>query len=72
MLLQIFYISCPLNLLLSQNHLAGIIIIYRRLIQRRNNVVRVRVEPGSCDQICRKNDSSMPRKLQGTVCKDLL
>ena len=36
--------SCPLNLPLVQSHQAEIIIV-KRLIQGRNNVTRVRVEP---------------------------
>ena len=48
--------SCPLNLLLVQSHQAEIIIV-KRLIQGRNNVTRVRVEPRSCDQGRRKNDA---------------
>ena len=45
--------SCPLNLLLVRSHQAEIII--KRLIQGRNNVTRVRVEPRSFDQGRRKN-----------------
>ena len=41
--------SCPLNLLFVQSHRAQIIIV-KRLIQERNNVTRVRVEPKSFDQ----------------------
>ena len=48
--------SCPLNLLLVRSHQAEIIIV-KRLIQRRNNVTRVRVEPRSFDQGRRKNDA---------------
>ena len=48
--------SCPLNLLLVQSHQAEIIIV-KRLIQGRNNVTRVRVEPRSFDQGRRKNDA---------------
>ena len=48
--------SCPLNLLLVRNHQAEIIII-KRLIQGRNNVTRVRVEPRPFDQGRRKNDA---------------
>ena len=44
----IFLKSCPLNLLLVQSHQAEIIIV-KRLIQRRNNATRVRVEPISFD-----------------------
>ena len=36
--------SCPLNLLLVRSHLVEIIIV-KRLIQGRNNVIGVRVEP---------------------------
>ena len=41
--------SCPLNLLLVRSHRAEIIIV-KRLIQRRNNVTRVRVKPRPFDQ----------------------
>ena len=47
--------SCPLNLLLVRSYQAEIIIV-KRLIQGRNNVTRVRVEPRSFDQGRRKND----------------
>ena len=47
--------SCPLNLLLARSHQAEIII--KRLIQGRNNVTRVRVEPRSFDQGRRNNDN---------------
>ena len=47
--------SCPLNLLLVRSHQAEMIII-KRLIQACDNVTsRVRVEPKTCDQVCRKN-----------------
>ena len=48
--------SCPLNLLLVLSHQAKIIIV-KRLIQGRNNVTRVRVEPRLFDQCRRKNDA---------------
>ena len=48
--------SCPLNLLLVRSHQAEIIIV-KRLIQGRNNVTRVRVEPRSYDKGRRKNDA---------------
>ena len=48
--------SCPLNLLLVRSHQAEIIIV-KRLIQGRNNVTRVRVEPRPFDQGRRKNDA---------------
>ena len=48
--------SCPLNLLLVWSHQAEIIIV-KCLIQGRNNVTRVRVEPRSFDQGRRKNDA---------------
>ena len=48
---------CPLNLLLVRSHQAEVIIV-KRLIQRRNYVIRVRVEPISSDQGRRKNDAS--------------
>ena len=47
---------CPLDLLLVRSHQAEIIIV-KRLIQGRNNVIRVRVEPRSFDQGRRKNDA---------------
>ena len=47
---------CPLNLLLVRSHQAEIIIV-KRLIQGRNSVTRVRVEPRSFDQDRRKNDA---------------
>ena len=46
--------SCQLNLLLVRSHQAEIIIV-KRLIQGRNSVTRVRVEPRSFDQGRRKN-----------------
>ena len=48
--------SCPLNLLLVRSHQAEIIIV-KHLIQGRNSMTRVRVEPRSFDQGCRKNDA---------------
>ena len=48
--------SRPLNLLLVQSHQAEIIMV-KRLIQGRNNVNRVRVEPRPFDHVCRKNDA---------------
>ena len=48
--------SCPLHLLLVRSHQAEIIIV-KRLIQGRNNVTRVRVEPRLIDQGRRKNDA---------------
>ena len=48
--------SCPLNLLLVRSHQAEIIIV-KRLIQGRNNVTWVQVEPRSFDQGRRKNDA---------------
>ena len=48
--------SCPLNLLLVRSHQAEIIIV-KRLIQGRNSVTRVRVEPRSFNQVRRKNDA---------------
>ena len=56
MFLRISLNSCPLNMLVVQNHQAEIMIV-KRLIQRRNNVTRVRVEPRSCDHGRCKNDS---------------
>ena len=48
--------SSHVNLLLVRSHQAEIIIV-KRLIQGRNNVTRVRVEPRSCDRGRRKNDA---------------
>ena len=48
--------SCPLNLLLVRSHQAEIIIV-KRLIQGRNNVTRVRIEPRPFEQGRRKNDA---------------
>ena len=48
--------SCPLNLMLFRSHQAEIIIV-KRLIQGRNNVTRVWVEPRPFDQGRRKNDA---------------
>ena len=56
MFLWIFSNFCPLNLLLVRSHQAEIIIV-KRLIQVRNNVTRVRVEPRSFDQGRHKNDA---------------
>ena len=56
MFLWISFNSCPLNLLLFRSHQAEIIIV-KRLIQGRNNVTRVRVEPRPFDQGRRKNDA---------------
>ena len=41
--------SCPLNSLFVRSHQAEIITL-KRLIQERNNVTKVRVQPRSCDQ----------------------
>ena len=73
MLLWISSNSCPLNLLLVRSHQAEINIV-KRLIQRRNNVTRVRVEPTSCDQGRGKNDAlthsaKMPTML---ICQAML
>ena len=48
--------SCPLNLLLVRSHQAEIIIV-KHLLQGRNRMNRVRVEPRSFDQGRRKNDA---------------
>ena len=48
--------SCPVNLLLVQNHQAEIIIV-KSLFQGRNSVTRVQVEPRSYDQSRRKNEA---------------
>ena len=47
--------SCSLNLLLVRSHQAEIIAI-KRFIQERMTKARVRVEPRSCNQNCRKKD----------------
>ena len=65
--------SCPLNLLLVRSHQAEIIIV-KRLIQGRNSVTRVRVEPN--DQGRRKNDAftysaTLPTKQRCRLCKQL-
>ena len=59
--------SCPLNLLLVRSHQAEIIIA-KHLIQGRNSVTRVRVEPRSFDHGRRKNEAfthspTLPRSL---------
>ena len=56
MILWISSNFCPLNLLLVQSHQAEIIIV-KHLIQGRNNVTRVWVEPRSFDQGHRKNNA---------------
>ena len=48
--------SCPVNLLLVQSHQAEIIVI-KRFIQGRNNTTGMGVEPRSCNQRRRKNDT---------------
>ena len=53
MFLRISSNSCLLNLLLVRSHQAEIIIV-KRLIQGRNNVTRVRIEPRPFDQGRRK------------------
>ena len=65
--------SCPLNLLLVRSRQAEIIIV-KRLIQGRNSVTRVRVEPRSFDQGHRKNDAftysaTLPTLVNGRVGK---
>ena len=62
--------SCPLNLLLFASHQAKIIIV-KRLIQGRNNVTRVWVEPKSCDQGWRKKQRlySLGHAADLTVCE---
>ena len=42
--------------MLDRSHQAEIIIV-KRLIQARNNVTKVRVEPRSCDQVLRANEA---------------
>ena len=64
--------SCPLNLLLVRSHQAEIIIV-KRLIQGRNSVTRVRVEPRSFDQGRRNNDAfthsaTLPTVPYSTCC----
>ena len=54
--LWIFSNFCPLNLLFVRTYQAEIIIV-KRLIQKRNSMTRVRVEPRSFDQGCCKNDA---------------
>ena len=49
--------SYLLNLLFVRSHRAEMIIIVKRLIQGRNKVTRVRVEPRSCNQDRPKNDA---------------
>ena len=60
MLLLISSNSCSLNLLLVRNHQEEIIIV-KRLVQERNNVIKVELR--SRDQGSRKNEplSSGPR-----------
>ena len=73
------YNSGSLNLLLVRSDQATIIIV-KRLIQRRNNLTRVRVEPRSCDQLRRRNDAftisaKLPTKImkiiKASFCNDL-
>ena len=47
---------CPLNMLLFRSHQEEIIIV-KRLIQVRDNMTRIRVEPRPCDQGHRKNNT---------------
>ena len=61
--------SCPLNLLLVRSHRAEIIIV-KRLIQGRNSVTRVRVEPRSFDQGRRKNDAFTYSATLPTWCQN--
>ena len=56
MFLWISSSSCPLNLLLVRSHQAEIIVV-KLLFQGRNNITRVKVEPRSYNQGCRKNDA---------------
>ena len=56
MFLEISWHSSPLNLLVFRGRQAEIIFV-KRLIQERNNVTRVRVEPKACDPGRRKNDA---------------
>ena len=48
--------SCRLNLLFVRSLLAKLIVV-KRVMQGRSKVTRVRVEPISCYQDCRKNDT---------------
>ena len=71
--------SCPLNLLLVRSHQAEIIIV-KRLIQGRNSVTRVLVEPISFDQGRRKNDAfihwaTLPTNIENNIrprCRQIL
>ena len=56
MFLEISWHSSPLNLLVFRSRQAKIIVV-KRLIQGRNYVTKVRVEPKACDQGRRKNDA---------------
>ena len=67
--------SCPLNLLLVRSHQAEIIIV-KRLIQGRNNVTRVWVEPRPFDQGRRKNDAfthlpTLPTDICTNICTNI-
>ena len=68
MLLWISSNSCQLTLLLVRSHQAEIIIV-KHVIQGRNNVTRVRVEPRSFDQGRRKNDCSTHSATLPTIFK---
>ena len=64
--------SCPLNFLLVRSHQAEIINV-KHLIQGRNNVTRVRVEPRPFDQGRRKNDAlTHSTTLTTLVCLSLV
>ena len=62
--------SFPLNLLVVRSHQAEIIIV-KRLIQERNTVTMVRVEPRSFDQSHRKNDAFTHSATLSTVRVEL-
>ena len=58
---------CPRNLLFVRSHQAEIIVV-KRLIQGRNYVTWVRVEPRQFDQGRRKNDAFTHSATLPTIC----
>ena len=50
-------ISCPPNFLLVEATKQRYLIMVKHLVQGRNNVTKMRLEPRSCDQDCHKNDA---------------
>ena len=60
MFLWILLNLCALNLLLVRSHQGEIIMIVKRLIQGRNNMTRVRVEPRLFDHGCHKKRRLYP------------